>query len=133
MICYTCKTDKPEEEFNWRSKAKGTRNRQCRQCNKLYKDAYYQLNKEKVVADVLSRQHERRDNFQAWKAERGCLKCPENDPACLDLHHVDDNKEYGIAEMVRNYSWETVLKEIEKCVILCSNCHRKYHAGRLEL
>jgi predicted HNH restriction endonuclease len=30
-------------------------------------------------------------------------------------------------------SWEKVKAEIEKCALLCANCHREFHAGKLQL
>jgi hypothetical protein len=63
----------------------------------------------------------------------GCCLCPENDSSCLDFHHVTD-KYRPIAHMITgNYSLDTLKKEIAKCVILCSNCHRKLHAGKIAL
>lgn len=72
----------------------------------------------------------RRDDVKATLA---CVVCGENEPVCMDFHHLDPTKkEFNISYMFsRGLSLESVLKEIEKCVVLCSNCHRKYHAGVL--
>lgn len=58
-----------------------------------------------------------------------CKTCGENHPACLEFHHLDpENKDNDIAYMVNTgYSIARILREIEKCVVLCSNCHRKLH------
>ena len=58
-----------------------------------------------------------------------CVKCGENHPACLEFHHNDPNKkEYNVSKIVNStYSIKTILKEIKKCTVLCSNCHRKEH------
>lgn len=57
----------------------------------------------------------------------GCIKCGENDPACLDFHHRNPKqKDQPIARM-RHYSEERLKTEIAKCDVLCSNCHRKLH------
>lgn len=61
-----------------------------------------------------------------YKAERGCSECDENHPACLDFHHPNDDKEKGVANMITR-SRSSIQKEIDKCIILCSNCHRKKH------
>ncbi len=65
----------------------------------------------------------------AWlrklKAERGCSICGESDPVCLDFHHKDpEEKEFQIATCI-SHSKEKLLSEMEKCDILCSNCHRR--------
>lgn len=58
-----------------------------------------------------------------------CSKCDENHIATLSFHHVDPkNKEYNVARMLNsNYSWEEIEPEINKCILLCENCHRKFH------
>jgi hypothetical protein len=65
--------------------------------------------------------------IRAFKAERGCKTCPERDARCLDFHHRDRaQKEFTIGEALSNgWSLARVLKEAEKCDIVCSNCHRK--------
>lgn len=56
-----------------------------------------------------------------------CERCGEDDPACLDFHHVEE-KRYGIAEMVnRGFAIEEIEEEIGRCVVLCANCHRREH------
>jgi transposase-like protein len=47
----------------------------------------------------------------------------------FDFHHVDGEKEASISYMFANNAWEKIVKELDKCQLLCSNCHRKYHNG----
>lgn len=65
----------------------------------------------------------------------GCLVCGESDDSCLDAHHLDASaKEFNVGSAVRiGFSVNRITDELKKCVCLCSNCHRKFHAGRLEL
>ena len=55
--------------------------------------------------------------------------CGENHPACLDFHHKDKkDKSFNVAIMASSgYSIEKIKEEIAKCIVLCSNCHRKEH------
>lgn len=47
----------------------------------------------------------------------------------LDFHHKDPNeKDFTLADKGHSQSWERVKKEIDKCMLLCSNCHREIHA-----
>lgn len=75
----------------------------------------------------------RRAHIRAWlnehKAESGCVRCGESDPACLDLHHVDpDDKDRSITRMVTDgCGRDQINTELRKCVVLCSNCHPKEH------
>ena len=79
----------------------------------------------------MSNVHSRRLNIisQIWeyKKQRGCSRCPEKDPRCLDFHHRDpETKSFNIAGGMSNkLSLETLMKEIEKCDLLCRNCHVK--------
>src|SRR4029077_8835136 len=62
-----------------------------------------------------------------------CILCGESDEVCLDFHHIC-NKLFDIALQYRSKGIDQVNKEIDKCVVLCSNCHRKFHkkAGALK-
>jgi len=45
----------------------------------------------------------------------------------LDFHHIDPTqKDFQLSQGER-YGWEKVQSEIEKCIVLCSNCHRDFH------
>jgi endogenous inhibitor of DNA gyrase (YacG/DUF329 family) len=48
--------------------------------------------------------------------------------AALEFHHPDeDKKEYSPSYIIGRWSWERAKPELEKCVLLCSNCHREVH------
>jgi len=67
--------------------------------------------------------------LRAVKDQSGCLNCGEDHPATLEFHHVDRReKRYNISEMVKTgMPVEMIEHEALKCVILCSNCHKKFH------
>jgi hypothetical protein len=69
-----------------------------------------------------------RDEFLKFKATLKCSRCPENHIACLEFHHTDPTKK-DIEVSQASFRWSMVrLKtEIEKCIILCANCHKKEH------
>ena len=46
----------------------------------------------------------------------------------FDFHHLGD-KEMDISSMIDRYSEAKIVKESEKCILLCANCHRIHHAG----
>ncbi len=70
-----------------------------------------------------------REIITKHKEERGCKFCGEDHVACLDFHHRNfEKKRKTISEMVyRRWPPEKLVKEMKKCDILCSNCHRKLH------
>lgn len=56
-----------------------------------------------------------------------CQICGEDRWWVLDFHHVRDKK-MSIPEMARsNCSIEELKEEINKCIIVCANCHRDIH------
>lgn len=70
-----------------------------------------------------------REFIKSLKEETGCFKCGEKDYRVLQFHHVDPSlKESGISELLqRDYSLTAIKKEIEKCEVVCANCHLKIH------
>jgi hypothetical protein len=88
------------------------------------------------VARVHDRERMRRKRafVRAFKADRGCQRCPERDVACLELHHRDrstkhpkiDNKaNKGWRQSIYNLGWDAMEAELAKCDVLCANCHAK--------
>ena len=48
----------------------------------------------------------------------------------LELHHIDPKqKEFAISQKGHSRSWERVKKELDKCMLVCANCHREVAAG----
>lgn len=58
-----------------------------------------------------------------------CAHCLRSfHPAAMDFHHVDSSSKEKSVAVLLGGSKEKALKEIEKCILLCSNCHRTLHA-----
>lgn len=67
---------------------------------------------------------------KAWlwehKRSSGCIICGENDPACLEFHHMHPRKKkFSIGSVPPQTPKNIVFHEIQKCVVLCANCHSK--------
>ena len=81
----------------------------------------------------LGRQEQRRQRSREYiwsiKERSNCKNCDECHPATLDFHHRDPTKKnIEASKMIANkYSNARIDKELEKCDILCANCHRKLH------
>lgn len=58
-----------------------------------------------------------------------CTKCGYNGHlAALEFHHLDGkDKDFAIGTAM-NRKWESLEKEVDKCILLCSNCHRIEHS-----
>lgn len=53
----------------------------------------------------------------------------------IEFHHIDPRtKLFNISQVTKNrVNKEVFLAELAKCIPLCANCHREFHAGMLEL
>ncbi len=61
------------------------------------------------------------------KRERGCSRCGVDTVACLDFHHLETTtKEMAVGKMAPIADEEN--NEVEKCIVLCANCHRIEHS-----
>lgn len=78
-----------------------------------------------------NRYQRNRDFVNEFKATKGCMDCGIINPVVLDFHHVGDDKTKNISHMItKGYSLERIQLEINKCVVLCANCHRiRHHQG----
>lgn len=53
--------------------------------------------------------------------------------AALTFHHRDpETKAFGISDIMSIYSWSRIKRELDKCHLLCSNCHCEAHHGVLD-
>jgi hypothetical protein len=100
--------------------------------DKLKNDPEY---KARHYANRQKRAKENKEKLTLLKESMSCVACGEYHPAsCMDHHHLNPNiKEKGVSQMIQANSWAKIQEEIEKCVLVCSNCHRKIHSGLLTL
>ena len=91
---------------------------------------YYKRNKAAEKQRIAKRKKTIREWITQYKENLSCQKCGEDSAICLDFHHKDGQaKDFTLAR-ARSWGWsiDRIRKEIEKCVVLCANCHRKEHA-----
>lgn len=128
-ICIKCDDKKEIEEFPFRNKEKNIRHSICKECWKEIRKKSYNKNKKTTLDRNKRNKKKSRVWYNEFKSNLKCNRCPENHPACLEFHHVDPTKkEFTISILIgTTYSIKKIIKEIEKCEILCANCHRKHH------
>jgi hypothetical protein len=131
--CGRCGHSKPPAEFAWRRKARGQRDNYCRGCRAEYKQEHYAANRARYIAAALRRNQaiarERAAYLVEFFADHRCVDCGESDPLVLEFDHLRD-KSFGISKGLRDHSWQAVLDEIDKCDVVCANCHRRRTAIR---
>lgn len=128
--CYKCGIDKEESAFSINENKKDKLNSECKECQKKYFKEYYQNNKDKHKKAVSKNVNHKRNRVARYKMEKGCFNCGFcKHPAALEFHHLDKNiKDFNIGANT-HMPWELLLKEIEKCQVLCSNCHAIEHSN----
>lgn len=90
----------------------------------------YYRNQDKAAEKRKQRREDIREWFYNYKKKLECSKCDEDRPPAIQFHHPNDDKEKRVSELVtKGYGKETILKEIDKCEVLCANCHSVLHAG----
>lgn len=60
-----------------------------------------------------------------------CAHCGwQGNQAAFQFHHTDPHKKDFLIGNVANRKWEIVKQEIEKCILLCANCHMIHHSTK---
>ncbi len=112
----------------WKDKDK-YKSERYREYIRQYNKGWYQRHKAHRLAQNYERKARMYELYQQIKAELRCADCGETHPATLHFHHRNPKeKEFNIADFVRSgKSVEALYKEMEKCTVLCANCHAKRH------
>lgn len=149
-ICRECGEPKPLGMFYADRRYESERSR-CKECARKYNAKWREKNRSKHNANSLewSRKNPEKQkemnkrNYEKYSQKRAsiralifndypCLACGESRHGCLTFHHLDpEAKEYNIGSQCR--TWQTLLQEVSKCVVLCSNCHMLHHNSGLQL
>jgi predicted HNH restriction endonuclease len=88
---------------------------------------YYEKHKETRYKEKMKRINNLKKELKI-KLGGKCSKCGYNKAFCaLDFHHNQGDKEGNVSRLIKDFSKQKALKEIEKCILLCANCHRELH------
>jgi hypothetical protein len=133
-ICTKCKSEKDLDLFSAREKSKDGRASWCRACFKAsWEKRYYENHTHYRNSHNTSRNKIREQNARKvfeYLAKHSCLSCGESDPIVLEFDHRDrSDKIESISNLVSHSSWERIETEIQKCDVLCANCHRRKSAA----
>ncbi len=102
----------------------------CRLCDKKYED-YQKLGRTRCgPCNTKIRRY--RAKAAAIKYLGGiCTKCGWNgNQAALQFHHTDPKRKDFMIGNVANRKWEIIRKELDKCLLLCANCHMIHHSTK---
>lgn len=113
--CSSCNQIKSKNLF-YKTNTTGTLSSQCKECTRKSKHDMYLNVKIKCV------------EYKGGQCNKcGYSKCIK----ALEFHHIDPNEKDFNLTKVRILSWdnqkERIIKELDKCILVCANCHREIH------
>ena len=133
--CSKCNLEKSLDDFN----KKSDRRLQpyCRDCDNAHAREYYKKNRDRVKSQISSARKIRVANLskeiRKLKESTPCAECGINYPYyVMDFDHVRGKKSGNVSHMINSAVTKKVREEIEKCEIVCSNCHRQRTFDRLK-
>jgi hypothetical protein len=96
---------------------------------RAYARERYKANPKPSINRAKKSRQRQRAQFAEFKSRLSCSKCGESHPATLDFHHHTPHPDNAkINDLVRAGRISFAIEEImNKCIVLCSNCHRKHH------
>jgi len=113
-VCTVCGINKPIGSFRVRTDRKNARQPHCIDCD---------------TARTVHRQQDIKRFCVAYKGNK-CADCGYDDLTNLgvfEFHHIEpEHKDFNIGD-VKNKNFQSVLTELDKCALLCANCHVKRH------
>lgn len=118
-------------------KMRSNQGKECAKCKKIFypkKGASTRKYCYECVPESFSNGAQQRKFIKQWAVEYkgnkceccGYNKCIE----ALEFHHLNpEEKDFNISDRDIKLNWEEIKKEIDKCILVCSNCHREIHNG----
>ena len=123
-VCSECKQNKPLECFSKNANKKDLLSSHCKECHKILRRNHYLKNKDKILSQV---KKNKKNFFEWYKSLKNspCKDCGVSYPHyVMEFDHLYNKKFQLSYASKENYSKKKVLSEIEKCELVCANCHR---------
>lgn len=132
--CSVCGESKAELNFFYRDRRTGTRHSQCKECYAIKRRRIWREHYHKHGSEYRQRAIERNRKLKLnlrkllfeYLSDKSCVICGITDYRVLEFDHINPlSKSFSISQGVHGIlSWTKILAEIEKCQILCANCHK---------
>lgn len=112
-LCKCCNQTKKIEDFRIANRGRQNYRRwMCFSCEKIV------LNNKK---------NEYREEYLNYKKKLFCSRCGISDYRVLQFHHKNSDKEFNVSSKIGQRKLSSLMKEIDKCEVLCANCHSIEH------
>ena len=129
--CSKCQAVKPISDYNFRHCATGIRHSYCRDCGKNFTRSHYRRNK-RLYLDRNTLTYERHRELVRQAKSKPCADCNVQYPFyVMDFDHRDGATKSFELNSIQRKTIKAILREIEKCDVVCSNCHRARTYKRL--
>lgn len=119
--CTQCKVTKDLTDFNFSETTKKYRP-YCKNCDVTY---------------VIRRQRKFKEKAIEYKGGKCCICGYDKCQAALDFHHRNSNdKQFNLSKISTlsfDKNFDLITKELDKCDLLCSNCHRELHFEKIKI
>jgi hypothetical protein len=122
--------------FKLKQKIMGNEERICQSCQRKYmykRNAGHSLSNCNTCRQAI---HRKKVKARAIAYKGGkCKVCSYNKfPGALEFHHLDPSlKNFEIGSDGYKVKWEKLQAELDKCILLCSNCHAEVEGGILNV
>ncbi len=143
-FCYECSpigshNTKPSLDGSVKRKTKlvtPITEKECKICRKtLSITSYYNgmaACKECHNDRVLQNQRELKKECVDYLGGKCCICGYNRCQGSLEFHHKDpEQKDFGLSQK-RRHSFDELKKELDKCILVCANCHREIHANLVD-
>lgn len=126
-VCSKCKIEQPVENFSVNRSKRDGRQSYCNTCRKAWYSDYYHkgdVEKARILANNEKRRQENIEFLRSLK-DKPCADCGMSYPAhVMDFDHLDGSQKTANVSSMAKWSRTAILREIAKCELVCSNCHR---------
>ena len=120
--CTKCLRKKSEDSFSFKNRIKGTRQSVCKGCHSRFLKSYYKTNKQAHLDRNKVSYGKRLQYVRDLKESNPCMDCRKKYPHFIMEFDHRDEKAFNVSSLI-GWGWKMILAEIEKCDVVCANCH----------
>lgn len=136
---YCCRACQAKASRDRKSKGVNGLNKICGKCGEVFTVKDQAFNRRycyNCVPQVPKSGSQNRQLIKRWALEYkgskcqicGYNKCSE----ALEFHHNNPNeKDFNLSDRDLILDWQIIKKELDKCILVCANCHREIHAKEM--
>lgn len=129
-ICYVCNIEKEDRFFKLDYKKGKKYKEPTNKCLACAAEEYKKyVRKDRPAYNEKTRNRRLARKIRAIEYKGGvCSACGNSfHPAAMDFHHLDPTTKDKDPGLMMSTSDEVLFKELDKCILLCANCHRIFH------